>query len=59
VHPAALGAIGPPVQLTTGLACETVPAAGDAALADTDERRPKRIASTVDPRREETSRLMT
>src|SRR6266545_1574293 len=60
------GTIGPPVQLTTGLACDTVPDAGEAA-SDDDGTRPQRIApsaaeSTAERRhgdpREETGRLM-
>jgi hypothetical protein len=62
-HCVALGTTGPPIQLTTGEACDRVPDAGDAAKAREGGRRLKRSAASTagwrkTDRREETSRLM-
>src|SRR6185503_5877013 len=70
-HCAAVGTTGPPVQLTTGEACDTGPDAGEAAKLCAGRRRPKRSAvsaagaaqrlagwRTKDPREEETSPLI-
>src|SRR5262245_41970217 len=60
-HAATLGTSGPPVQVTTGFACDTVPDAGEAALAcgvrkrwrsrrrNAEHSRPSRLRTMMNP----------